>query len=73
VLGIRDPLPLPSGRWGPADQNWFFQGEKISRFSGRWETRSWEGDAAAHGTVHEERWRGGSLQGNARWDKGRSL
>lgn len=48
----------PIGGWRSADQTWFFQGEKVNRHTCRWKTRDWDGQAAAHGSIHEERWRG---------------
>ncbi len=58
LLGIQS-LPLtPSAQWRAADQTWFFKGEHVERFCGRWRKSDWEGNAAGQGLVHQERWRG---------------
>lgn len=71
LLGIQDAAEAPPLLWRPADQTWFFKGEKVDRHTGRWKTTDWEGCAAAHGTVHEERWRNGT-SGCSRWQGQRS-
>lgn len=60
LLGISNPVELPLGSWRAADQTWFFKGETVNRHTCRWQTRDWDGCAAAHGTLHEERWRQGT-------------
>jgi leader peptidase (prepilin peptidase) / N-methyltransferase len=60
LLGIQQPMEESAAYWRPADQTWFFGGERVNRHTGRWKTRDWDGCAAAHGTIHEERWRNGT-------------
>lgn len=59
------PQPLPEGEWGAAHQNLLFSGEKVDRHTCQWKSSDWEGCAAGRGTVHEERWRGGSSSGSS--------
>ncbi len=59
------PQPLPEGEWGAAHQNLFFAGETVDRHTCQWKTSDWEGCAAGRGTVHEERWRGGTFSGSS--------
>lgn len=59
-IGI--PLGLPpevQSGWTAADQNHFFAGERVDRFTGNWKRPDWEGNAAGRGQVHEDRWRHG--------------
>ncbi len=58
--------------WRPADQTWFFKGEHVNRHTCRWKTNDWDGLPAAHGTIHEERWRNGP-QGNPGGPRKRGL
>lgn len=73
VLGFRPPEPLAESYWRSADQTFFFKGETVDRHTCRWRTRDWEGCAAAHGTVHEERWRRGSTSARPQWGSRRDL
>lgn len=60
LLGI--PLSPPEESlaiWRPGDQTHFFAGENVNPWQGRWRTPDWEGNAAARGQVHENRWRDG--------------
>jgi len=66
LLGIPSFIEPEETMWRPADQLWFFKGETVNRHTGRWKTRDWDGCAAAHGTIHEERWRNGSATGGLR-------
>ncbi len=63
LMGI-ELEPHVHGRWSAGDQNWFFAGEHVDRHQGRWKQNDWEGNAAGHGTVHEERWKNGGSSGN---------
>lgn len=63
LLGIQTFDNAESVQWRAADQTWFFKGETVDRHTGRWRTRDWDGCASAHGTLHEERWRGRAGQG----------
>jgi len=65
LLGIQTHEHIMTAQWRPADQTWFFKGETVDRQTGRWRTSDWEGCASAHGTLHEERWRGRSGQGSS--------
>jgi leader peptidase (prepilin peptidase)/N-methyltransferase len=51
--------PEPAGVWSAADQNHFFAGEFVDRWSGRWRQSDWEGNSAGRGQIHEDRWRRG--------------
>jgi leader peptidase (prepilin peptidase)/N-methyltransferase len=73
VLGIKTLPPDSAVQWRSGDQTWFFKGEHVNRHTCRWKTRDWDGCASAHGSIHEERWRGNGAGGNARWDHKRSL
>ncbi len=59
------PQPLPEGEWRAAHQHIFFASEKVDRHSCNWKTNDWEGTASGHGSVHEERWKGGSFSGSS--------
>ncbi|WP_437188209.1 prepilin peptidase [Planctomicrobium sp. SH668] len=59
ILGIQTVFEPEMQSWRPADQTWFFKGENVNRHTCRWKTRDWDGCASSHGTIHEERWRGG--------------
>ena len=58
MLGLL-PVEGALGVWRAADQNCFFAGEKVQRYTCEWHKRDWEGCASGRGTVHEERWRNG--------------
>jgi leader peptidase (prepilin peptidase)/N-methyltransferase len=73
VLGIKTPDSGVAAQWRSGDQTWFFKGEHVDRHTCRWKTDDWEGCAAAHGSVHEERWRGMNGARNCRWNQKRSL
>lgn len=65
MFGLLPVADHPVGEWRPAHQTQFFAGEKVQRNTCLWKTRDWEGSAAGRGTVHEERWRGGSFSGTS--------
>jgi leader peptidase (prepilin peptidase)/N-methyltransferase len=47
--------------WTAADQAHYSAGERVDRHVGRWRKCDWPGEAAARGSLFEERWqRGGS-------------
>lgn len=61
LLGIPlHPPAEPLSSWGPGDQTHFFAGEFVNPWSGRWKLPEWDGNAAARGQIHENRWRYGS-------------
>lgn len=59
------PQPFPEGEWRAAHQNLFFSGENVNRHTCRWKTNDWEGCGSGRGSVHEERWRGGTFSGSS--------
>lgn len=68
ALGFSVGEPEPAGTWTSGDQTWFFKGEHVDRHSMNWRSRDWNGQPAAHGTIHEERWRRHGQTGH-RWEK----
>jgi leader peptidase (prepilin peptidase)/N-methyltransferase len=58
LLGIPPNPPPPPGVWTAADQNHFFAGEHVDRFTGRWrQPDHWPGTSAGRGTRIHEQWR----------------
>ena len=52
--------------WTAADQAQYNAGERVDRHVGRWRKCDWPGEAAARGSLFEERWRRGAGCGRTR-------
>ena len=59
LLGFPTDGPLSGGTWTAADQNQFFAGEQVDRFTCQWRHGAdWPGKATSRGSHFAERWRG---------------
>lgn len=62
LLGIPLNPPEFTSEWRSADQLMYLNGENIDDQQGRWKSNDqWPGQEAGRGTVHETRWRHGSI------------